>query len=51
MATLMLQLDNITRTLELVKKPDGRKSFPARSCCDLKREYPQTKTGTIYLLF
>ena len=45
MASLMVELDEMTRTIELIKKPDGSKKFPARSCCDLKSDYSETKTG------
>ena len=45
MASLMVELDEMTRTIELIKKPDGSKKFPARSCCDLKNDYSETKTG------
>ena len=38
-------MDNITRTVELLKKPDGSQQFPSRSCCDLKEQYPEKVTG------
>ena len=47
MSSLMVQLDNITNTIQLVKKPNGHRQFPARSCCDLKHDYPNARTGQI----
>ena len=41
----MVQLDNLTKTVQLVKKPNGHRQYPARSCCDLKHDYPHARTG------
>ena len=35
----------MTRTLELLKRPDGTKEFPSRSCCELKKQHPEAKNG------
>ena len=45
MVSMVLQLSNMTRTLELLKRPDGTKEFPSRSCCELKKQHPETKNG------
>ncbi len=49
MASLMLELDLISRTMDLIKSPNGSKEYPTLSCCHLKHDYPDKKTG-LYLL-
>ena len=48
MASLMLELDQISNAINLIKMPNGSKAYPALSCCDLKKDYPETKTGLFY---
>jgi hypothetical protein len=48
MTSFVIQLDNITQTIKLSQKPNGHKLFPARSCCDLKHDYPHAKSGILY---
>ena len=38
-------MDNMTRTVQLLKRPDGTRQFPSRSCCDLKEQYPSKESG------
>ena len=45
MLSLVVQLDNMTRSAELLTMPNGTRSFPARSCCDLKEQYPEMPSG------
>lgn len=45
MLSLVVQLDNMTRSAELLTTPNGTHSFPARSCCDLKEQYPEMPSG------
>ncbi len=45
MLTMVIELDNMTRTVELLRSPDGSRQFPATSCCDLKEQHPNTKSG------
>ena len=42
---MVIQLDNMTRHVELLTMPNGTHSFPARSCCDLKEQYPDIYSG------
>jgi hypothetical protein len=49
MTSFVIQLDNITQTIKLSQKPNGHKLFPARSCCDLKHDYPHAKSGSYYI--
>lgn len=41
----MIELDSLTRTIGLIKTPNGSREYPALSCCDLKHDYPDKKTG------
>lgn len=45
MLSMVIELDNMTRTIELLKKPNGTKQFPARSCCELQEEYFDIPSG------
>ena len=36
---------DLNETITLHKKPNGTREFPASSCCDLKENYPEVKTG------
>ena len=45
MLSVVIHLDNMTRTVGLLKRPDGSKQFPARSCCDLKEQYSKSQSG------
>ena len=45
MLSMVIQLDNMTQTVHLLKRPNGSRQFPARSCCDLKEQYPETESG------
>ena len=45
MLSMVIELDNMTRTVELLRRPDGSKQFPAQSCCDLKDQYPDKQSG------
>ena len=47
MLSMIVQLDNMTRYAELLTMPNGTRSFPARSCCDLKEQYPDIPSGTL----
>lgn len=42
---MVVQLDNMTQYAELLTMPNGTQSFPARSCCDLKEQYPEISSG------
>jgi len=42
---MVIQLDNMSLTVNLLRKPNGSRQFPARSCCDLKEQYPETESG------
>ena len=45
MLTMVIELDNMTRTVELLRSPDGSRRFPAISCCDLKEQHPDARSG------
>ena len=45
MLSMVIEMDNITRTIELVKRPNGTREFPARSCCELQEQYPGIPSG------
>ena len=47
MLSMIVQLDNMTRYAELLTMPNGTRSFPARSCCDLKEQYPDIPSGML----
>jgi hypothetical protein len=49
MLSMIVQLDNMTRYAELLTMPNGTRSFPARSCCDLKEQYPDIPSGTYWI--
>merc|ERR1712002_292178 len=38
-----------TKVDSFIKKPNGTKGFPARTCFDLKAYYPDTKTGMYWI--
>jgi len=38
---------SINQTINLLKKPNGTKDFPAPSCCKLKDNYPGIKSGML----
>ena len=42
---MIVQLDNMTREAELLTMPNGTQSYPARSCCDLREQYPEISSG------
>lgn len=42
---MVIELDNMTKTVELLRSPDGSRQFPALSCCDLKDQHPDTPNG------
>ena len=48
MMSMVVHLDNMTRTTELLAMPNGTRLFPARSCCDLREQYPQMPSGKDY---
>ena len=43
---MVMHLDNMTNHVELLTMPNGTQSFPARSCCDLREQYPDIPSGT-----
>ena len=45
MLSMAVELDNMTRTVQLLRKPDGTQQFPSRSCCDLKEQYSDKESG------
>ena len=47
---MVVQLDNMTHNAEGFVRPNGTKLFPARSCCDLKEEYPDIASGENFSL-
>lgn len=49
MLSVVVELDNMTRTIDLLKKPDGTVHFPARSCCDLKEQHPDSESGYYWI--
>jgi hypothetical protein len=49
MLSMVVQLDNMTRHAELLTMPNGTQSFPARSCCDLKEQYPDIPSGVYWI--
>ena len=46
MLSMVVEMDNMTRTALLLRKPDGSQRFPSRSCCDLIEQYPDKQSGT-----
>ena len=47
---MVIHLDNMTRTVGLLKRPDGSKQFPARSCCDLKEQHSESESGGYFYI-
>ena len=45
MLSMVVTLDNLTNTIGLLRRPDGTQQYPTRSCCDLKEQYPDKKSG------
>ena len=45
MVSVVVELHNMTRTVQLLRKPDGTRQFPSRSCCDLKEQYSDKESG------
>lgn len=50
MLSMVLDMNNMTQVVQLLRRPDGSRQFPARSCCDLKEEYPDMDSGTLAIL-
>lgn len=46
---MIAQVDNMTRTVQLLRNPDGSQQFPSRSCCDLREQYPNKPSGTYWI--
>lgn len=45
MLSVVVEVNNMTKTVQLMRKPDGSQQFPSRSCCDLKEQYPEKPSG------
>ena len=42
---LIQTVDQLHNTLTLHKKPNGTEEFPAPSCCDVIKNYPNVESG------